>query len=485
MIHDYHPNHAMNCPSDHTRHVLRITHPFSGVIHINEPCVANEYISLMARHLIHRELDFSLRVQLACDEAFDLLRRYYPPYPLQVYTLQQVIDSKPPSLRKRAIQAMESLRIADLHQKDYRIQMFIKNERMSMTSNDTYKPPRAIQARSTRYTIRLQRYIVPYSKKWRMMDEPPPILVGFNQVEIARILRDDWLSFDDPVAVLLDHKSFDSGVHTYWLKKEHQYYIEHYPNDPELPELLSVQLLNHGTTSNRIRYTVPGTRCSGDANTSSGNSTVNLAMLLRLFRDVDKRIRNIGDDSVVIISRATFNYLTRIGRFDELGVDYLWQTPYNVVDEFEHIEFCQCRPVETVNGWLMVRNPLRVLTRSSYCIQQDVKDLRMLKRWMKGVGDCEYAVNPGVPVLQQYALWLSSFTKEGAIYEPNYKEWLRRIPYNNHYINTTARLSFAKAFNISVDMQLFIEHFFKVAALGDSISDNRTPSQALLSVNDE
>lgn len=419
----------------------------------------------MARHLIVRENDLNEVVSVACKEAFDILREEYPPYTLTKYSFEQVIQAKPPSLREKARNAVQTVYKEGLCKRDYKVRMFIKNERMSYTSGGGYKPPRAIQARSPAYTIVLQRYIMPYSKKWRDVEPYPPILVGYDGAKIATILHEAWESYDEPVAVLLDHSRFDSGVHTEWLRQEHQYYCDHFPNDPELPELLQQQVNNTCITFNRVRYKMKGTRCSGDANTSSGNSTVNLAMLMRLFRQVKRHVYNIGDDSV--------------------GRDYLWETPYSIVDQFEHIEFCQCRPIETINGWLMVRDPERVLTRSSYCIAQNINTMSLLKRWMLGVGLCEQSVNPGVPVLYQFGCWMAGHTRARPIYEPNYKPWLRTIPYTNTMITLQARLSFAKAFSVSIDQQLRIEHYFRTLQLSNTIEYHRQPTQALQSVKDE
>lgn len=474
-------NDYLDCPSIHSRRLLRISHLFSGVLQINESCIANEYVSLMGRHLISREHLINDRVINAAHEAFQLLREEYPATPLTKYSFEQVINAKPPSLRKKARNAYQNILNGGMHEKLYQINMFVKNERMSI--RDPLKPPRAIQARSPEYTILLQRYIMPYSKQWRTYEPHGPILVGCDQLEIAFILHTAWISYDDPVAVLLDHKNFDSGVHTIWLKEEHRYVCEHFPNDPEPRVLLERQLMNKCRTQNKLRYSMIGTRCSGDANTSSGNSTINFAMLKRLFRDVTKHIYNIGDDSVVILSRQSYNLLFNLGRFNELGVDYLWETPYTMVDEFEQIDFCQCKPVKTINGWIMVRHPERVLTRSSFCIDQSIKDVPTLLRWLRGVGLCEYAVNPGVPILQCYAEWCMSHTNKDPIYEPNYKQWMRRLNVHDHSITLEARLTFEKAFGITIDQQLFIESSIKQMIIDPVIIYNISlHAQALHSV---
>lgn len=455
-----------------SRRLLRITHAFSGVITIYEPCQANEMTSLLARHLCFTEHLVDDRVQRATLEAFQLLATAYPPESLTPLSLDEVVARKRASLRKRALIAHQYIDAHGLQHFHRRISMFIKNERMEV--RDTVKPPRAIQARSPEFTISLQRYIYPYSDLWkttRGVDNHTPFMKGMNQLEIAQALMADWNTFQRPVAVLLDHKNFDAGVHTYMLRAEHEYYLQHYVRDRELADLLQAQLKSVCVTASGIKYTTIGTRASGDADTSDGNSTINLAVLLHLFRGVDKRISVIGDDSVVILSYDSYQQLVAIDRFNDLGQLYVWDTPYTVVTEFEHIEFCQCRPVLTCNGWLMVRTPSRVLTRSSYCIDQRITTVPQLLRWLRGVGLCEQSLNQGVPILQAYAEWCMSGTNAPPIYEPGYAQEHRRLPNMGRDITIAARATFYKAFGISIDLQLLVERYFSTPLSLSTIQD--------------
>jgi len=131
----------------------------------------------------------------------------------------------------------------------------------------------------------------------------------------------------------------------------------------------------------------------------------------------------------------------------------------------------------------MVRHPERVMTRSSYCIDQSIRSFDQLLRWYRGVGLCEYAVNPGVPVLQAYARWCMSHTNHKPIYERNYKQWLRKLDVSNDKITPTSRLSFEKAFGISIDTQIFIENSFDNLTITNHFINNTTlHEQALHSV---
>jgi hypothetical protein len=456
------------CQSDHRRKVFRIELPFTTAVQINDDCIGNEFVSLTRRHLLTSEREETPERRRVIDEAFRLLNKHYPPEHLTPFSIDRVIQAKAPSLRRKYKNAYTELCNRGLDARDYRISMFIKLERMSYPGNDvsslTLKPPRAIQARSAKFNLCAQKYFIPYARLWkhRVSPEQPntPFMKGFNQKQIAEILRDDWESFNDPVAILFDHERWDSGLTRYWLIKEHKYYDAHF-NAAELRQLLAKQLKNKGRTRHGLRYVVIATRMSGDPDTGDGNSTCNLALILHLIRMILARKRVMGDDSVVIMERWDYENILK-ARLGDLGVLYGWKTSVKVVYQFEDIEFCQCQPVLTSNGWLMVRNPLRTFTRATTCINQSViLNPALFKRWLKGVGLSEKAVNPGVPVHSAFAGWCIRASSHDAIYDPGYKDWLRKIPgVVSHVISEESRLSYELAFGISVPYQRQLENYF-------------------------
>lgn len=446
------------CSGKHLRKIIKLTNPFTSVVHINEPCPANEYNSLVRRHLLHTEGH-----RCNVHEVFNCLRNDYPPQPLLSIDCEDVIKHKPPSQRKKYRAALDRLRRNGLSQKHFKIKMFVKHERMSYPSDDVteifLKPPRAIQARTCEYNLVAQKYFIPYAKRFKQMrfdDLRTPFAKGLDPHAIAQQLYDDWLQCDDPVALLMDAKRWDSCLNSNWLREEHKYYNDHF-NSRELFDLLQAQFKNRCRTASGIRYKVPGTRMSGDPDTSDGNSTCNLALLCHLFRSFKKFITVMGDDSVVIFERRDIPYiLHRLGQRV-----YPWDIEYSIVGEFEHIEFCQCHPVETINGYIMVRTPMRALTRGLACISQTVVRMpRLYYNWLRAVGDCEYSVNPGVPVMTSMARYFQSFSDK-PMKEPHDRTRFKMLHGNyDHRITMRARLSFQTAFGISLRTQQRVEKWF-------------------------
>lgn len=453
----------IECNGDHRRKCIRLTNPYQSVVHINYPCRANEINSLVRRHLDNAE-DHDSDVR----SIWKYLYAKYPPQALRPLTYDEVIKHKPPSQRKRYRRALVRLTRYGLREKDCEIKMFIKNERMKYPNDDCteieLKPPRAIQARGQSFNLVVQRYMIPYAKFFkdmRVYSGRSPFAKGMDPIQIAQQLLDDWDNMTDPVALLLDQEKFDSSLNTQWIKETHRYYRGYFCCD-EIIRLLRVQLRNKCTTATGLRYVVVGTRMSGDPDTSDGNSTANLALICHLMRECSYRETVMGDDCVVIFERHHLPLIMNRLLEHKLNRTYPWKTTYRVTDVFEDIDFCQCKPVKTINGYIMVRDISRVITRGLTCISQTVvNNPGLYYDWLRAVGDCEYSCNPGVPVHSSVAKYMQSYSNR-PIKEPQDKSEFKMLHGKyKHNITTEARLSYQRAFGIDINMQHRIEQWFE------------------------
>lgn len=458
---NYHDGQALCSGIHKPRYCMKLNLPFTSSTHTNYACIGNEIKSLASRHL-------QTNTKTTCidpEVAFQRLRQAYPPIDLKPWTYEMVIQHKPPSQRKRYRRAYQQLMETGLQEKDFRIASFIKMERMNYPDDDptstTLKPPRMIQARSSKFNLYMQRFIMPYANKWkrlRQLEGRTPFAKGMNALQIAQQLHQDWTHFSNPIALLLDHKAYDSKLDVGWLKATHSYYRDHYVNH-DLP--LECQLSNKCYTGNGVKYNVEGTRMSGDPDTSDGNSTANLALICDLMREVESRDTVMGDDSVIIFESEHYELIK--SRIDCMSQRYPWETEYRFTQQFEDVDFCQCKPVLTINGWVMVRNPLRAITRGTTCIAPLIttKLHHLLPRYFRAVGDCEYSCNPGVPVLQDFALWMMRFHDRGMKLPFDRTDW-KTIPGRLlHHITDESRLSFFKSFGVDIPTQLALENWFK------------------------
>lgn len=372
--------------------------------------------------------------------------------------------------RNKYLRAQEELAIIPLQRKDGYIKAFIKPEKIK-----DLKDPRLIQSRNARYNICLANYLKPIEhrlynlkgggalRKWL----PPGRVIakGLCQRARAQLLAAKWRRFNQPVAYSLDASRFDAHV-TYTLRIEHNIYKRLYNNDPFLQKLLDYQVHNKCFTPYGIRYTTKYGRMSGDMNTALGNcliAVIVLACVMRRMKVTKWDCVCDGDDVVLMVEKGT-NITPIMDHYLDFGFEMKLE---NVTTDFNRIIFCQSRPIETSDGLKMVSDPARVLSRELAGCKY-WSNAKFLPRYFQLIGDCELALNMGVPVLQSYALMLQSWGKPGpcniplegrmfdAIREFKSHEEIRPMP-----ITPQARLDFEAAWGIDPVEQRALEGMFE------------------------
>jgi hypothetical protein len=178
-----------------------------------------------------------------------------------------------------------------------------------------------------------------------------------------------------------------------------------------------------------------------------------------------------GDDIVVIVERGVEAVLQR-GVFDEfLSFGHEIKIE-NIAYHFEDLNWCQCHPVQIAfDRWKLVRDPFKIIARGlsgiKYFTNSDDDTRRKL---INSLGHCELVLNLGVPVLQEYALMCirNSGTEEFLKFD-SVDEYYHRMEKEvralrvgiedvvPHDITAECRISFQRAFGISVGDQLEIE----------------------------
>jgi hypothetical protein len=137
----------------------------------------------------------------------------------------------------------------------------------------------------------------------------------------------------------------------------------------------------------------------------------------------------------------------------------------NPVSRLEEVRFGQCAPVELNPGvWTMVRDWVKVvshMTSSHVHLQQP----KFAPRFLRGVGQCELALNSGVPVAQTLARSLVHSTEgvkdvDDSLYM-DYAQLGVDVAARGSAVyrepSQLARESFARAFGVTPDEQVSIE----------------------------
>lgn len=397
--------------------------------------------------------------------------------------------------RKRAIyqNAMESLLMEPVNSRDARLKAFVKAEKVPPN-----KAPRCIQPRSPRHCLEVGRYIKHiehrlYEEVADIFGDGPTIMKGFNVQRVGRICAGKWNSFRKPVAVGLDATKFDMHVSASVLNWEHSIYRKIYKKHPNLRKLLNRQMYNVGRgycADGKVKYSFTGKRCSGDMNTALGNCLIMCAMVWAYGQDrgVPIKLMNNGDDCVVFMEEEDLpTFLHGLEQwFLELGFRMVAEPP---VFEIEEIEFCQMHPINTVNGWTMVRNIPVVLHKDSLCLLP-LRNEREMREWLGAIGECGLALTHGVPILSAF---YGAYRGNGTVRTKFGEQLLlhsgaRMLGYGidrkEEAISPEARYGVWKAWGILPDHQVALEKEYagmRVDYSNDRVSDyNEVPNPLLL-----
>lgn len=436
-----------------------------------QPCVDNEMAALVQRHLLPTPDPLPGAIQEAYKHVYRMFRNKSGK--AVSWSPDQVLESLHSSQYRKYEYAFDTLKVEPLIRRDFDVKMFVKIEKWPSDTRDRRgKPlaPRAIQYRSTRYTAELSKHLKPIERivfaNHERVDKSP-FMKGLDSFKRAeRILAmDKW---SDTVYVCIDHSKFDAHQTIPWLRAEHAFY-RWLNTDPELAELLKVQLVNRCRSSAGIRYVSNGKRMSGEYNTGLGNNVNNLAILHYLCAPMGSYGKDFdfvldGDDSVIALSRKRLHELGDIPkRCLEVGMSTKLE---EVTEDVHELQFCQCRLVYVGSGQpRMVRTPMRAISRGACTVKRLASG--EVRRLMSSIGSCELACNYGVPIMQSFALCM---IRNAAGAKPLYtKETSFRMGQENvdwqasvkpQPVTEVARASFASAFGYTPGEQVELEAYF-------------------------
>jgi len=369
--------------------------------------------------------------------------------------------------------------------KDAYMKTFVKAEKLNLTAKSD-PDPRVIQPRDPRYCYAVGLYIKPIEpviyKAINKLFGTKTALKGLNADERGQAISKAWFSFTKPAARGFDASRWDQHVSKSLLRLEHSIYIM-MNDDAEFARLLKMQLVNRGFVyceDGRIRYTVDGSRMSGDMNTALGNV---LLMCLCMHAYLSTRgfrttLINDGDDCVVICEEENIN------RFDDVQTWFLALGIVMKVEDpvylLEHVDFCQSHPIEIHPGqWRMVRDP-RVTLDKDLCVVKPVNNQVDYDFYRNAISQCGLALAGDVPVLYEFYRCLARGTKISSRLE---KRLVNRSPetgmdylalrMRQKYASPSdcCRVSFAKAFDIWPDEQMALEDAYRSMTLKWSVPD--------------
>lgn len=369
------------------------------------------------------------------------------------------------SKRKRYEAAARSLSERQLEERDWKIQLFIKDEVICSWSK-VDPAPRLISPRSPEYCLEVGCFIKPiehllYKAVARVWGETT-IAKGLNFNQRGQLIFDKWHSFTDPVAVGLDASRFDQHVSYEALQWEHSVYLGCYPKyRSKLSKLLAKQLHNYGecyVDDTKITYYRRGGRMSGDMNTALGNCLIMTGLVWTYAKQLGITVKliNDGDDCVVFMEREDLQLFTSSLKewFKARGFNMKVEEP---AYELEAIEFCQCHPVFNGEQYTMCRNVHKALFTDVVHVGRTVDELKSIRQ---AISECGSVWSRGLPVFPDFYRSLATGAK-AAVLRNSGTYWNSKGCHTGTlHITDAARLSFSKAFGIDPREQLAIEEFY-------------------------
>lgn len=394
---------------------------------------------------------------------------------------QQFVDSYSGAKRRVYERAKDRLdeNMQDL-QRISRISCFVKLEPCK-------RDPRLISTRDPMFHMEFGRHIKVletdvyedinylFSRCRDYIERLPTIMKSLNYRQRGECIHAKWRRFQDPVFVGLDVSRFDAHVSARIMAMVEFPCYKHRTSDPvsspyTFNQLLMCLLNNVGHYSGkdgRIRYKVPGSRASGDMNTSLGNCVI-MSALLYSYLDSKNLLSYVeviddGDDAGIILERHDLEMLHDIAHwYLNLGFTLKVEDPVHLIEE---IEFCRCHPVFCGHDYVMCPNPFRRLY-TDLVTDTPLTNETTWRRWVGAVAGSGLASCPGIPIFQSFYCWLARSSgvtwrpKPGSIYYRYRDSLADGMDFEERDVVLRTRDSFCTAFGISVEMQLLIEKDF-------------------------
>lgn len=431
--------------------------PYTHQVNVHRSCECNELVSLHNRHLIDRTqklYDVNYIKKHTRHILLDLDERMGVVEPVGLW---DVVKGYSGAKRRSYARAAEDIIANGFNaEKASRVRMFVKPDKYD--AEKVYeKAPRAIQYRNPTFNLMLAKYLKPIEHKLYETTDDEGFrwcAKGLNTHERAALIVEAAACFNDPCFALMDHSKYDSCVTPDHLRLMAARYSKWSPCK-FLRYLLSLQINNKGVTKHGIRYTIKGTKMSGDYNTALDNSFLNYLCLRSLFDKNKIKAKYIidGDDSVVVFERADLDKLMQdLDHFKRFGFD----TKVEIVHELNEVEFCRSKVLDTEPP-MMAREPIRAL--SNMCVGLKTYQGKARAKYLAGNALGEMHRSNGCPILFNVAKAVfEQHGKDGVILdtEGQYKLDLYRVR-ELHEPSWETREAYQEAYGIGVMDQILIE----------------------------
>lgn len=279
-----------------------------------------------------------------------------------------------PSMKERYMIAKMRVDRGQRASQDLIVQGFLKDERYT-GKNFKVKPRLVMQVSDLRQQVFIAPAVASASKAihihCRDVDESIVYDSGFTAQETGAWAQRMMSRFD--FCIENDFAEYESRVTVQALQANHEYYCSIGMPKQALDQFRTYYNPIFYIAGQKFRRW--GSRCSGVADTSLGNSHANALAHVGAFtalgflKGVDYAIIVKGDDSLIFCTEAVANCKDQIEAYmSALGLSSKITVRSKAAGEFPLIEFCSCRFISSVDGGLtMVTKFGKFLANGIHC----------------------------------------------------------------------------------------------------------------------
>lgn len=360
------------------------------------PSTVTSYAAYVNRHKPIHLPEYNARKN---DKLFKFVRKLIVRQ--QPWTEEQYIESITNAQKKKQYQqALEQLKV-DGRPRSY-VQPFTKVEKMSLIKK--YKAPRMIQGRHKTHNIAYGKFVKPLEKTVSKYNKNTNKFFGKGDYD-TQARKIAAMAKKYKYYTECDHSTFDAHVTEEQLRMSHRYVKQCFEHKyhKEIEKLQAKMVTNKTFARSGDKYTVTGTRMSGDVDTGFGNCLINYAILKSTLKDMNMEGEAIvnGDDSIIFTNEPIDTKLAE-AHFKT----YNMETKVNKsVTDIHQVEFCRTKLVINSEGQpTMMIDPERLT--DIYGMQYRCRKEKKYHQYLLETALCNAMINKNNPI---GILWAKHF----------------------------------------------------------------------------
>lgn len=313
----------------------------------------------------------------------------------------------PRGRRNENARAYERLKHTPLDRRDTMRKVFIKREKLIKDLSQSAYAGRAISSTSAASQVSWGPYAHAVGQRLKKVYNGRGThfyATGMDVVEIGAVLQ-SWLDEGYLFGSDSDFSKYDATIHGSALESEHWVYQKLFPQmSGDARKVLEAQRHSHGIFSLHgsliARFSFLARRNSGDANTSCGNTILNLAMAMTCMAmlGIDARIAVVGDDAFFATRVHLGPYASRIRDiYSAFGFDL----DFHARDNICQVSFLGSKlmfaNVDGKRQLILAPDLSRFVAKSGWALDKQNRPLG----WARGVMTGFLPVSPAIPVMHQ------------------------------------------------------------------------------------